>query len=545
LAARAFLAVSGLLATVSVAAPVLDRDVSHYILFGFRRVGLKNFTLEPGQCHVGVDCARATANSECGGLRGKGVKVSPTSQFAGDIACLTGSFYEVFRNNVAMACGPVCSMVGSPGPASDCTSPFATPLVGDLDGDGTPSCSDDCVPDPGDVAAACGLTLPFPACDPGRPITVHPNEDCSSDDGMLGNFQCDLPAGTYGTITVRDGARISFAAGTTVACRLKAGKATRVTSVGPARVLVPGSGSIRINNGLDVGSTCGKLLLATERGPIHFGRRGDVTADACTIFGTLKLGHSNNLHGRYIGSDIQMDFNNEGRCCDTTTTSSTSTTLGTTSTTTATLGTTTSTSTTMPDVNVTTTSTSTTLASTSTTTSSTLATVPTSTSTTSTTHAPTSTTTLPQPGFTRTIGFYKNHPAITAQILGAHGPLMICGHAIADVDVDHAHSALEALCVSPQGDQRLQLVRQLTAAALSTAAGGGHFDLAPCNAVCADPGASVASLTACIDQADAFNNSGDNVRAPWDPPGRADSNPCGLAMATPCTVLDPSACSAP
>src|SRR5262249_6217009 len=151
--------------------------------------------------------------------------------------------FEVFKNRPS-SCGPDCTMVSDPGPASDCTTPFAAPIVGDLDGDGKPSCSSACETDIDDIAAACGVVLPLPACNPAHAIEALPGQDCSSDDVLPGNGACDLAAGTYGGIRIRNGARITFAAGTTVACSIKAGKATRLTSAGTARVLVPGSGPV-------------------------------------------------------------------------------------------------------------------------------------------------------------------------------------------------------------------------------------------------------------------------------------------------------------
>lgn len=148
--------------------------------------------------------------------------------------------------------------------------------------------------------------------------------------------------------------------------------------------------------------------------------------------------------------------------------------------------------------------------------------------------------------WTRTIGFYKTHPEITFGILTSGGGLTVCGKAITDVDIDHAHSALEALCISPLGDLRLQLARQLTAAGLTMAAGGATFgDYAACNALCADPGTPGAALSACIDSTDVFNNSGDAFTAPFDPPGPANPTPCQVAHDTPCTVLAPGSCGAP
>lgn len=165
----------------------------------------------------------------------------------------------------------------------------------------------------------------------------------------------------------------------------------------------------------------------------------------------------------------------------------------------------------------------------------------------STTSTSTSTTSTTLSGaWTRTIGFYKTHPAITLDILTSSGGVTVCGEVITDVDVDHGHSALEALCISPMGDLRLQLVRQLTAAALTMAAGGDTFgDFATCNAACATPGAPGTTLSSCIADTDFFNNAGDPLPAPFDPPGAADPKPCEVAHDSACTVLDPGSCGAP
>jgi hypothetical protein len=513
---RRALAVWLCLVSLAAAAPVLDRDLSHYTILGLRRVRLKNFATEPPGCHIGVNCPQPTLNSPCGQLNAKHARFMGAGQLVADNLCATEAFFQVFKNRPG-SCGPDCSMISDPGPASDCTTPFAPPLIGDLDGDGTPSCSAACVTDVDDVAAACGVILPLPPCDPARPVEALPGADCSTGDVLPGNQACDLAAGTYGTIRVRNGARIVFAAGTTVACTVKAGKATRLTSAGTARVLVPGSGAVKINNTSDAGSTCGALAFVTERGPIVFGRNGDFAVDACTIAGTLKLGHANNLRGHFIGADVVMDFNNDGRCCTSA----------------------------PPTTTTTTSSSSSTSAAEATTTSTTAAGASSTTTTTGGGASSTTSTTVPSGGgFTRTVGFYKTHPDVTAAILADAGPLLVCGRPLTDVDLGHAHSALEAMCVSPRGDQRLQLVRQLTAASLSRAAGGAPIDLGPCNAVCADPAATAQALASCIDAVDAYNQSGDGVPAPWDGVP-ATPQPCDLAARTACTVLAPELCSAP
>jgi hypothetical protein len=50
-------------------------------------------------------------------------------------------------------------------------------------------------------------------------------------------------------------------------------------------------------------------------------------------------------------------------------------------------------------------------------------------------------------GFTRTLGFFKTHPEVTQAIIADAGGLAVCGRALANVAVDHAESAVEALCV--------------------------------------------------------------------------------------------------
>jgi hypothetical protein len=109
--------------------------------------------------------------------------------------------------------------------------------------------------------------------------------------------------------------------------------------------------------------------------------------------------------------------------------------------------------------------------------------------------------------------------------------LTICGQTITNTEVGHVHSALEAICVSPKGDDRLQLGRQLSATALncilsrsddSTCPGGGQTGgvcrgvtieevFNACNSACA-AGQTTANLdltsVSCISALDCFNNGG-------------------------------------
>ena len=145
--------------------------------------------------------------------------------------------------------------------------------------------------------------------------------------------------------------------------------------------------------------------------------------------------------------------------------------------------------------------------------------------------------------FTRTVGFWQNHPTLTDSFL----PVTVCGVTITNVDVDNAHSALEAMCGPTVGEQRFQCCRQLTAAALNAAAGGAVFpDLASCNAICGNPNSPDADVSTCEGDADAFNNSGDNVTLPFQP-GNANSGPCENdtpnAKDTACQIINPAVCA--
>jgi len=120
--------------------------------------------------------------------------------------------------------------------------------------------------------------------------------------------------------------------------------------------------------------------------------------------------------------------------------------------------------------------------------------------------------------------------------------LFICGREITNASEGNVNSALEAICVSPKGDSRLQLARQLMAAALNciltnsgdgvdactsltgAVCGGvsieGIFNA--CNDACADgfttPQAGEFAGINCIDAIDCFNNGGTGI-IPGPEPG--------------------------
>jgi hypothetical protein len=86
----------------------------------------------------------------------------------------------------------------------------------------------------------------------------------------------------------------------------------------------------------------------------------------------------------------------------------------------------------------------------------------------------------------RTPGFWGTHAGVekrkstnlTQMVIDAtpDQELVICGEVVDNTFVPDNQSATEAICVSPSGEQRLQLARHLTAAALNCVISGGGAD---------------------------------------------------------------------
>ncbi|HEY3174763.1 MAG TPA: hypothetical protein VGK94_03285 [Candidatus Polarisedimenticolia bacterium] len=158
----------------------------------------------------------------------------------------------------------------------------------------------------------------------------------------------------------------------------------------------------------------------------------------------------------------------------------------------------------------------------------------------------------------RTPGFWGTHAGteksgsrnITQAVINAVGSLSVCGETISTTIVNDDASAVEAICVSPSATIRLQLARQLTAAALNCVASDGDADcsstplfasaFASCNAVCANSSSSTALVTSCIGQIDCLNNGGRLLANGYCQTGvcAGSGSPCKVGAA----CLDTSAC---
>ncbi|HZP40874.1 MAG TPA: hypothetical protein VFD84_05115 [Candidatus Binatia bacterium] len=453
--------VCALASTAPAATP--SRDLRSYVLFALDEIRGKGINLSGG--NIGVNDGSLTIadflNAASSQVVAKSVSIPASAQ------CL-----QLFANSVART-SPAC------GPATA----FSSPLIAD-------------------VSAACGFPDPFPACDPGAPVTV-------------GNGQVVVLApGVYGALTVMGGGTPStllLSGGSYGFCSVAVARNSQLFAQGASDVSV--TGDLAFGPNVAAGPASGSELVAGDLRffvagtSVQLSRISETQAHVCAPNATLQLTEGARFEGQLVADVIRTERVNGGPGSTTTTTTTTSTT----------------TTTQLPA---------------STTTTASTATSTTSTSTTTQIVASTTTTTAPPGGFTRTPGFYGNHPDITQSLL----PVTACGITFDDTTVGSATSALEGLCVSPHGDQQLQLIRQLLTAALNQAAGGASFaQFASCDAVCQDPNATSAELGACIDTADEFNDSGDRQPAPF-PQSSANSGPCKSARGNDCLVDDPSSC---
>src|SRR6185369_944955 len=139
-----------------------------------------------------------------------------------------------------------------------------------------------------------------------------------------------------------------------------------------------------------------------------------------------------------------------------------------------------------------------------------------------------------QPAICRTPGYWKTHGSVSQQVIDhAGGCLEVCGEVITTAtasSVGNANSVLEAMCISPRGEQRLQLARQLTGLALNCVISefgadcGSNPGLADlfntCNNACIN---NTADVGECISAIDCFANGG----LPDPDTGLCGSDPSG------------------
>ncbi|HEV7734281.1 MAG TPA: hypothetical protein VGR62_19065 [Candidatus Binatia bacterium] len=299
------------------AAEGMKRDLRSYFVLAQRSASLKNFTLN-GPCNIGVNCRRPTATSSCGTLTLENASLDEGSQLVGSTvrANRPGAvFWRVYSSTPEQCQSNATILDGS--------RFFIPPIVPDLDGDGVRSCAgvnNQCLPDFGDLYAACGFPPVLPGCDASKPVLTQAGGDCLiADDEIPGNGRCDLAEGTYGNFTVQNGASVQLLGGGYVFCSMAFGKFAELTSSSPSRVLVV-NGDVGFSDAANVGPgpglECGQLtLLMAGAGAVSFGRDSNINAVVCAPEALLRLGHNNNLTGSFFGDVVESDSNNRGFCC--------------------------------------------------------------------------------------------------------------------------------------------------------------------------------------------------------------------------------------
>ena len=170
---RHLLSLAVLVPTLVLAADIPpSRDPQTYLVLGMQRTTVNSLSLEPPGCNVGVNCAPLVGErGGCGFFHSRNGHFPEPSQVVANQVCGTGSFFQIL-SNLPTCADPTCAAIEHAGSSPDCTEPFTPPILGDLDGDGVPSCDTSCATDLDDVALACGVTLPFPDCDPSTPIVA-------------------------------------------------------------------------------------------------------------------------------------------------------------------------------------------------------------------------------------------------------------------------------------------------------------------------------------------------------------------------------------
>lgn len=284
-------------------AQTLQRDLGSYFLLALRSASLKDLML-PDSCNVGTSCASPNPNSSCGTMSLDRALFGDGSQIAGDVVKFTkpgADVFQAFRNNTS----PLDNVSVRQPPIQG----FATPLI-------PGSCDPGCTPKPAVVESLCSFPTPFPPCTAGKDVVVQPNADCAGDT-TPGNKRCDLPAGSYGVLDVRNDARAILGSGTFNFCQVKIGKGAEVLASTATILIPPGpDAAFRVNNGSTVGFECGDVtVLLKGPGAVNLGKQSRVTARICAPEATISLGHSNRLVGQFVGDTITADVGNEGRCC--------------------------------------------------------------------------------------------------------------------------------------------------------------------------------------------------------------------------------------
>jgi len=290
----------------------LRRSPGVYHILARKEFKGKNYHLVSQGCNIGV-------NNCLGRVNGRDLFMADQTQMVSDKCTNLGGGSDVFQlfcNEVKRESPTQLKgvTVRHPGPPADPNFPaesWTCPILAD-ESDAT-------------FIAACnalpGGTYPSPFTWGAVDVLVKKGGgdcDCGAVvcDSNPGNNVCDLPAGNYQDVNVRNGAVISFDGGVYNVRRYKNGKDVRMEFKSPTTLNVAGKSGLRFGNGARVIAECGDLRVNYEgTKSINLGRRSQVTMDLCAPFGKLRLGNTNFITGHYFADSISSDRGNRGFCC--------------------------------------------------------------------------------------------------------------------------------------------------------------------------------------------------------------------------------------
>jgi len=251
-----------LLLASTAGAATLSTNLGDYVLFAIEELHTKRLVLTHGD--VGVN------DPTRGRIISKGPFDAPNS--------VVGAHEVRFNNKNPQCSGLVANETH--GTDAGCTdpTPFAAPIA--------------------DVAAACAYPTPFPACDPGRPISVRAGETIILTPGVYGSLDLEGGPRGFGTVVL---------SGEYVFCDVATGRDAAIEFGGPSTVSVVGDmkigrASAVMNGALDPEN----VHLFVDGARITVIQNAAVTGVLCAPNAKLTANHGVQLTGRYIARDIRL-----------------------------------------------------------------------------------------------------------------------------------------------------------------------------------------------------------------------------------------------
>lgn len=300
----------------------IRRVPADYHILAQSAATLKDYRLLSEGCNVGTNrCAVSSGD----GVNGSGIVFADMTQIVGDRLVVggvnPGTMYQAFCNDCSLDRSTI-RHPGNPGDPNFPAEGFVCPILADgavdtfiaacneLAGDDFPVTFE--MNDMDVTVLAGGSDCQFACTGPVCPPSFDPNP---------GNGVCDLPAGTYGDVAVRNDAKIHFLGGVYDLASYQNGKRVTMSFGGQTTLNVAETAEMRFGDEVIVVAGCGTLRVNFEGGRsrdfgVSFGKDGLITLDLCAPFGFIRLGNSNFIGGHIFGNTISSDLGNQGFCCE-------------------------------------------------------------------------------------------------------------------------------------------------------------------------------------------------------------------------------------